>query len=161
MEKKADRTALRFNQAAIIALLLIAFLIDQVWLVAFVAAVMLIGTLWPRHSHNRMLRLANTAVPASVRNLVAGDRPAILYFTTLDCAQCRFQQSPILERFAQQARIAVYAVDAVAQQDLARFYGVMTVPSTVLLNPKLQPVAINHGLATPDRLAQQITTIRS
>lgn len=30
MEKKADRTALRFNQAAIIALLLIAFLIDQV-----------------------------------------------------------------------------------------------------------------------------------
>lgn len=122
---------------------------------------MLIGTLWRRHSHNRLLRLANTAVPAFVRNLVAGDRSAILYFTTLDCAQCRFQQSPILERFAQQARIAVYAVDAVAQQDLARFYGVMTVPSTVLLNPKLQPVAINHGLATPDRLAQQITTIRS
>jgi thioredoxin 1 len=47
----------------------------------------------------------------------------------------------------------------VAQQDLARFYGVMTVPSTVVLKPNLQPVAVNHGLATPEQLARQIAAL--
>lgn len=42
-----DHSALRFNQIAIISLLVLAFLFDQLWLVAFVAAVMLIGTWWP------------------------------------------------------------------------------------------------------------------
>ncbi len=44
---KVDQTALRFNQASIIVLLVLAFLLDAMWLVAFVAAVMLVGTLWP------------------------------------------------------------------------------------------------------------------
>lgn len=48
MTGKVDYTALRFNQASIIALLILAFLLDQKWLVAFVAAVMLIGTVWPK-----------------------------------------------------------------------------------------------------------------
>lgn len=42
-----DRTALRFNQGAIIALLVLAFLLDQPWLVAAVAAVMALGTAAP------------------------------------------------------------------------------------------------------------------
>lgn len=42
-----DRTALRVNQAAIVALLLLAFVLDLRWLVVFVAAVMLLGTLTP------------------------------------------------------------------------------------------------------------------
>ena len=46
--KHVDHTALRFNQAMIIGLLVIAFLFDQGWLVAFVAAVMLAGTLFPK-----------------------------------------------------------------------------------------------------------------
>jgi len=43
-----DRTALRVNQAAIIALLAIGFVVDRPWLVAFVCAVMAIGTAVPR-----------------------------------------------------------------------------------------------------------------
>ncbi len=42
-----DRNALRFNQAAIIACLALGFVLNQPWLVAFVAAVMAIGTIWP------------------------------------------------------------------------------------------------------------------
>ena len=42
-----DHSALKFNQMAIIALLVLAFLLDQLWLVAFVAVVMLVGTWWP------------------------------------------------------------------------------------------------------------------
>ena len=48
MNTKVDQTALRFNQASIILLLVLAFLLDAIWLVAFVAAVMLVGTIWPQ-----------------------------------------------------------------------------------------------------------------
>ena len=43
-----DRTALRVNQASIIVLLAIGFVVDQPWLVVFVCAVMAIGTAFPR-----------------------------------------------------------------------------------------------------------------
>lgn len=45
---KVDQTALRFNQASIIGLLILAFLFDWTWLVAFVAAVMVVGSIWPQ-----------------------------------------------------------------------------------------------------------------
>ena len=48
MPTRVDHTALKVNQAAIIALLLLAFVLDLSWLVLFVAAVMLIGTIWPK-----------------------------------------------------------------------------------------------------------------
>ncbi len=47
-ERKVDHSALRTNQAFIIGLLVIAFVLDVKWLVAFVAAVMLIGTALPK-----------------------------------------------------------------------------------------------------------------
>jgi hypothetical protein len=43
-----DRTALRVNQALIVALLALAFVLDEPWLVAFVCAVMALGTAVPR-----------------------------------------------------------------------------------------------------------------
>ncbi len=45
--RRLDQSALRTNQAFIIVLLLAAFLLDVWWLVAFVSAVMLVGTLFP------------------------------------------------------------------------------------------------------------------
>jgi hypothetical protein len=43
-----DRNALRVNQAFIILFLALGFLIDQPWLVAFVCAVMAVGTAFPK-----------------------------------------------------------------------------------------------------------------
>ena len=48
MNRQVDHTALKVNQASIIAFLGLAFLLNQVWLVTLVSAVMLVGTLWPR-----------------------------------------------------------------------------------------------------------------
>lgn len=42
-----DHSGLRFNQGSIVALLLVAFFAGWTWLVAFVGAVMLVGTIWP------------------------------------------------------------------------------------------------------------------
>lgn len=48
MPTRVDHTALKFNQSMIIALLLLAFVLNWVWLVAAVAVVMLVGTIWPQ-----------------------------------------------------------------------------------------------------------------
>ena len=47
MTKKVDTTAIKFNQASIITLAILAFLLDLPWLVLFVAAVLAVGTIWP------------------------------------------------------------------------------------------------------------------
>ncbi len=49
-DRKVDHSALCTNQAFIIGLLLIAFIVDAKWLVTFVAAVMLVGTFLPKLS---------------------------------------------------------------------------------------------------------------
>ncbi len=47
-ERKVDHSAIKTNQAFIIGLLVIAFVLDAKWLVGFVSAVMLIGTFFPK-----------------------------------------------------------------------------------------------------------------
>ena len=47
MIRTVDQSALRVNQVFIIGLLLLAFVLDVVWLVAFVGVVMLLGTAVP------------------------------------------------------------------------------------------------------------------
>jgi hypothetical protein len=64
-----DHSALRVNQACIIALLVIAFLFDLPWLVALVGLVMLVGTIWPKAGlfklfYSRVLRPAGLVRPA-------------------------------------------------------------------------------------------------
>ena len=49
-DRKVDHSALRTNQAFIISLLVIAFILDAKLLVTFVAAVMLLGTFVPKLS---------------------------------------------------------------------------------------------------------------
>lgn len=47
VNRKVDQTVLKVNQAFIIGLLLLAFLLDSVWVVGLVAVVMLLGTAVP------------------------------------------------------------------------------------------------------------------
>lgn len=63
-----DQTALRFNQISIIGLLIAAFLFDWVWLVVFVAAVMVVGSIWPgaglfKAVYGRLLKPAGLLKP--------------------------------------------------------------------------------------------------
>jgi hypothetical protein len=46
--RRVDHSALKANQAFIIGMLLLAFVLDSPLVVAMVAAVMLVGTAWPR-----------------------------------------------------------------------------------------------------------------
>jgi len=66
--RKVDHSALKVNQAFIIALLALAFALNAVWLVVFVAAVMLLGTAVPSLSlfkrvYQHVLRPAGLVKP--------------------------------------------------------------------------------------------------
>ena len=66
--RKVDQSALKVNQAFIIAFLVLGFVINSVWLVVFVAAVMLLGTAVPALSlfkgiYARALRPAGLVKP--------------------------------------------------------------------------------------------------
>ncbi len=88
---------------------------------------------------------------------VNGSDALVLAFTTPECVPCKTVQRPaldaLLERFP--GRIAVAEVDALQTPDLARRFGILTVPSTVVIGPDGTIRAINHGTAAADRLAVQ------
>ena len=109
--------------------------------------------LWQRR---KLARVAEQNAPAEVMQLADGKRPAVLYFTTAECAQCRLQQTPILSQLAAKVDVAVHKLDAIEQETLAKFYGIMTVPTTVVLDPHLRPVAVNHGVAPLNKLLAQV-----
>lgn len=122
-------------------------------LVAIAAAAYL---LWRSFQRRRLMQVSEQVAPPEVTQLVDVSRPAVLYFTTPDCAQCRLQQAPILSQLAAKMDVAVHKLDAVEQETLARFYGIMTVPTTVVLDLQLRPVAVNHGVTPLPKLLAQV-----
>ncbi len=127
------------------------------WLATF--ALLLTGgvLLWRRYLEQQTRRLAFAQIPSELAGLPLASGPAVLYFTTATCAQCRFQQTPALAAVQQQRHaLQVLKLDAVEHQRLANIYHIMTVPTTVVLDGQRRPVAINHGLATVERLLGQI-----
>jgi hypothetical protein len=91
---QVDRTALRVNQAFIIGFLVLAFLLDQPWLVAFVCVVMAIGTAIPQAAlfqriYRDVLRPAGLLKPdvqqeeAAPHRFAQGMGAAVLLIATL------------------------------------------------------------------------------
>lgn len=123
----------------------------------FVCAIACI--LWRIYAARRLRHLSATAAPEPLAALVGQGKATLLYFTTEQCAQCRFQQSPILKQLAAFVPIPVHEVNAIDKADLASHFGVMTVPTTVLLDSAGRPVAINHGVAPLQRLREQAALV--
>lgn len=86
-----------------------------------------------------------------------GARALILAFSTPECAPCKTVQRSALEALEQAfpGLVAVRDVDALARSDLARRFGILTVPSTVVIGRAGEIRAINHGIASTERLAVQ------
>lgn len=85
-------------------------------------------------------------------------RPVILYFTTPDCAPCRTIQRPALQRVQAEwgDRLQVIEVDATRYADLAKRWGVLSVPTTFLLDTTGKPRFVNHGVTRAEHLMEQL-----
>lgn len=84
--------------------------------------------------------------------------PAIVYFTTPTCAPCKTMQRPALERMkaAYGKCFQVIEVDVSQQPEVAQEWGVMTVPTTFVIDASGQPRYVNQGIAAAEKLIQQL-----
>jgi len=86
-------------------------------------------------------------------------RRAVVAFSTPSCAACHTAQAPAIQLAEQQlgaSSVRVIRVDASRQPEVARAFGVLTVPSTVVLEPAGRVVAVNQGFAPSRRLIEQL-----
>jgi thiol-disulfide isomerase/thioredoxin len=84
--------------------------------------------------------------------------PAILYFTTPTCIPCKTVQRPAIQQVQQTLgdRVQIIEVDASERMDLASEWGVMSVPTTFILDKSGRPRQINHGVARAEKLLAQL-----
>ena len=87
--------------------------------------------------------------------------PAILYFTTPDCTACKTVQRPALNRLKERLgdRLQVVEIDAQAQPDLASRWGVLSVPTTFIIDESGQLRHVNHGATRVDKLLHQVENL--
>ena len=109
---------------------------------------------------NRMV-LARAAVRANRPEAIQPGRPTLLYFTTPTCAPCKTVQRPAISRLAEQLgeQLQVVEIDASANPELAGQWGVMSVPTTFILDSTGRPRHVNHGVAPAEKLLKQLENI--
>ncbi len=83
--------------------------------------------------------------------------PSILFFTGASCNICHTAQKPALQTLAEWIdSVDIREIDVAERADLARMYRVMTLPTTILLNPDRQVIGINVGFASAETLRDQL-----
>jgi len=88
-------------------------------------------------------------------------RAAILYFTMPGCVPCQTTQKPALARLKELTggKVQVIEVDAVERPDLAESWGVLSVPTTFVIDSMGEPRRINHGVALAEKLLEQLEQV--
>ena len=89
------------------------------------------------------------------------DKPVLVYFTTPDCVPCKTVQRPAIERISSLLgeKLQVVEIDATQQPDLAKTWGVMSVPTTFVLDLRGEARYVNNGVARAEKLLEQIQTL--
>ncbi len=76
MAKKVDVTAIKFNQASIVVITLLGFVLNQPYLVLLVGLVLAIGTIWPQAGLFKLIYLKWLKPAGLLKANVIDDDPA-------------------------------------------------------------------------------------
>ncbi len=109
---------------------------------------------------NRWL-LWRAARNASKTDSTPPGSPQLLYFTTPDCAPCKTVQRPAVRQVQSVLgdRLQVVEVNAYEQPKVARQWGVLSVPTTFIIDAQGKPRHVNHGVTPAARLLSQIQEV--
>ena len=89
------------------------------------------------------------------------NKPVIVYFTTPDCAPCKTVQRPAIQKVTNLMGegIEVVEIDATERPDLAKTWGVMSVPTTFLLDARGEARFVNNGVTRAEKLMEQLQSL--
>ena len=89
------------------------------------------------------------------------NKPVLVYFTTPECVPCKTVQRPAIDRVSNLLgeKLQVVEIDATERPDLAKTWGVMSVPTTFILNQQGEARYVNNGVARAEKLLEQIQTL--
>jgi thiol-disulfide isomerase/thioredoxin len=127
-------------------------MIERLLLLLLITAVLAIGCcLFARRQRRRI-----EAAPDGVVG-----RPTLLYFWSTTCGLCPTQRRYV-EQVARQwsDRLAVRFVNADEEQEKTAVYRILTLPTTIILDPEGQIQAINYGLTPARKLSEQVGSVR-
>jgi thioredoxin 1 len=97
-----------------------------------------------------------SAANGSKRRTVSG-RAALLVFTSPTCAPCKLQQLPVVNQLMVDWRdkMDLSIIDVTEQPDVAKQYGVWSLPTTIVVDAQQRVVAVNQGVAQAKKLREQ------
>jgi len=129
---------------------------DRLAVLASIALLFLLVALWLRLRPRALTARLDARVLAGL-GLNGG--PAVLAFTSPDCAACEAAQRPALQELQVKTgdHVQIREVDVLSAPTLVRTLGIFSVPSTVILNRGLV-IAVNIGYASAARLLAQLAT---
>jgi thiol-disulfide isomerase/thioredoxin len=89
------------------------------------------------------------------------NKPVLIYFTTPDCAPCKTVQRPAIDRVSNLLgeKLEVVEINAYEQPDLAKIWGVMSVPTTFVIDERGEARYVNNGIARAEKLLEQIQAL--
>ena len=114
-----------------------------------------------------LYRVANMAILAQARSKNLGpesvrpNTPILLYFTLPTCIPCKTIQRPAIQRLQGKVggEIQVIEIDASAKPEVAKEWGVLSVPTTFILDRNGQARHVNHGVTPVEKLYMQFNEL--
>lgn len=131
-------------------------MIERIAIVIGIAIVaVIVYRVWVRYQLRTVAGMTGTdPILTSVRR----GMPTIVYFTTPACVPCRTRQQPALEQLRRELndQIQILKIDASEDPAAAKRWGVMTAPTTFILDENFRPRHVNYGVADTRKLKEQL-----
>jgi thiol-disulfide isomerase/thioredoxin len=126
---------------------------------AFAVGIILLGLSANWLFNQRLLLRAKNNLTSLLNPLP--NKHVIVYFTTPDCAPCKAVQRPALDKLINLLgeKLHIVEIDATERPDLAKTWGVMSVPTTFLLDSRGEARYVNNGVTRAEKLMEQIQTL--
>ncbi|KAA3660041.1 MAG: thioredoxin [Chloroflexi bacterium] len=113
-----------------------------------------------RQMHVGRLNRGETATSAVLSAGVSSLTPTLLYFRSDTCAVCPTQGRYVEEVVkGWNGRLAIQKIDTDTEPETAQRYGVMSLPTTILVDHNGSVQDINYGLTNAHKLNKQVERV--